>query len=107
MSIPSILWRAANTAGQHFAGPGRPWPVLMSYDHLEITMRPGLFRPRFYVSYSPHDYLNASPCSVLDELRYSIILSATVPTPGTLSEWLTYQGWLSGREYEALRNETH
>ncbi|PPF51979.1 hypothetical protein [Rathayibacter rathayi] len=105
MSIPSILYRAAETAGQHFAGPGRPWPVI-PYEYLQIKMRPGIFRPRFYVTYSPSVIQSLSPSSAIEELHHHLFLSVTLRTPGNLKEWLTYQGWLSGRRYEAESNET-
>lgn len=118
MSIPIILVRAQEVAGQHAAGRYCDHDLTnFPLDELEVVMEEGLFRPRFYVAYPLPGHLQPyNGESVLDQFRGHLFgpVRVMVPLRGSLSEWDVYQGWLTGREFEAygheieaLRNETH
>lgn len=114
-SIPTLLDRAhklaIERAGVWLAllrdGPADP---VVELDKIKITMTPGLFRPRFSVSFplvnrrkEPRTEYERMRARMLDSLVIGDLISKTTMR-GSMNEWRVYQGWLMRKEREdALR----
>ena len=110
MSIPTILDRAQKAASQHATDVFGYTHPRIDLDTLKITMQPGLFRPRFRVTYlmpSPEQDFGNGPDQTFQRVRlhfiHATLLNSTISLRGSMDEWLIYQGWLSGRAFEQSR----